>query len=305
MPLDSKKKFAVLGRLSLVVTTLIWGTSFVVLKNTLALVPTLYIMAIRFSGAAALLALVFVRELRKTDRRYIINGIVLGILLFLGYTVQTYGLYYTTPSKNAFLTASYCVLVPFVIWAFYKKRPDRYHLISAAICLAGVGFVSLKGGWTVEFGDILTLCCGVFYAVHIVLTAKYVQGRSVPLLTMIQFATAGILAWAFALLTGPLPALGAGNIVWSLAYLSVMCTGLCFLCQTFGQKHTPAAAAAIILSLESVFGSAFSVLFGQETLTGRLYAGFALIFAAVLISETKLSFLKKKPAAAPAGTISE
>ncbi len=297
MSIEEKKKFAVLGRGALILTTMIWGTSFVVLKNTLNSVPTLYILAFRFSGAAILLAILFFKELKKIDKRYLINGIVLGTLLFGGYTVQTYGLFYTTPSKNAFLTAAYCVLVPFVVWFVSKKRPDKFNFISTAICIVGVGLVSLKNDRTVELGDLLTVCSSVFYATHIVLTSKYVKGRSVAIITMIQFATAGVLGWISALVTTPFPtSISTGNIL-SILYLCIMCTAVCFMFQTFGQKHTPPSTAAIILTLESVFGAGFSVLINHEVLTLKLYAGFVLIFAAVLISETKLNFLKRKKVA--------
>lgn len=294
MSIEERKKFAVLGRAALILTTLIWGTSFVVLKNTLISVPTLYVIAFRFSGAAILLAIVFFKELKKIDKRYVINGIVLGTLLFGGYVVQTYGLYYSTASKNAFLTAAYCVLVPFVVWFVSKKRPDKYNFISTVICIVGVGLVSLKNDRTIELGDILTLCCSFFYAVHIVLTSKYIKGRSVAVLTMIQFATAGILGWISALATTPFPtSISSGNIL-SIVYLCIMCTAVCFMFQTFGQKHTPPSTAAIILTLESVFGAGFSVLINHEVLTLKLYIGFVLIFASVLICETKLNFLKRK-----------
>lgn len=297
MTIDTTKRNAVLGRAALIFTTLIWGTSFVVLKNTISSdnpVPTLYILAFRFSGAAALLALVFVKQLKNLDKKYIINGIVLGALLFGGYTVQTYGLLYSTPSKNAFLTAAYCVLVPFIAWFIYKKRPDKYNVIATLVCLVGVGFVSLKNDKTVEIGDLLTLCCSIFYAVHIVLTSKYIKGRNVALLTMVQFASAGVLSWISALVTTPFPSEMSTANVWSIVYLCVMCTAVCFLFQTFGQKHTPPSTAAIILTLESVFGAAFSVLINHEKLTPKLLSGFALIFVAVIICETKLGFLKKK-----------
>lgn len=294
MTIESKKRYAVLGRAALLMTTLIWGTSFVVLKNTLESVPTLYILAFRFSGAAVLMLPLVLKEIKKLDKQYLINGIVLGTLLFAGYTVQTYGLYYTTPSKNAFLTSSYCVLVPFVAWFVEKKRPDKFNVLSALVCMVGVGFVSLKNDFSVNLGDILTICCGLFYASHIVLTCKYVKGRSVAMLSMLQFAAAGVLSWIFALISEPVPTnISAGNW-WSIAYLCVMCTAVCFLLQTFGQKHTPSATVAIILTLESVFGAAFSVVFYHEVLTAKLLAGFALIFIAVIICETKLSFLRKK-----------
>ncbi|MFB0921730.1 MAG: DMT family transporter, partial [Oscillospiraceae bacterium] len=164
MAIKEEKKYAVLGRTALIITTMIWGTSFVVLKNTLNSVPTLYILAFRFSGAAILLALLFFKELKNIDKKYVINGMVLGTLLFGGYVVQTYGLLYSTPSKNAFLTAAYCVLVPFVVWIVSKKRPDKYNFISTIICIVGVGLVSLKNDRTVELGDVLTVCSSVFYA---------------------------------------------------------------------------------------------------------------------------------------------
>ncbi len=293
MAIDNKN-YVVLGRAALILTTLIWGTSFVVLKNLLDYVPIFYVLAFRFSGAALLMLFVFIRHLKKFDKQYLLNGMVLGTLLFGGYAVQTYGLYYTTPSKNAFLTAAYCVLVPFVCWIVQKKRPDKFNIISTIICLVGVGFVSLKNDHSVEFGDLLTLCCSIFYATHIVLTSKYVKGRSVALLTMIQFATAGVLSWIFALVTGPFPTgISTGNIL-RIVFLTVMCTAVCFLLQTFGQKHTPPATVAIILTLESVFGAGFSVLVNHEVLTTKLIVGFALIFSAVIICETKLGFLKRK-----------
>jgi len=294
MALDSDKKNAVLGRAALLLTTLIWGTSFVVLKNTLNSVPALYTLAFRFSGAAILMLPFILKDIKKLDKKYILNGALMGAFLFGGYTVQTYGLFFTTPSKNAFLTTSYCVLVPYVSWAIEKKHPNAYNVSAAIICLIGVGFVSLKNDFSVGIGDILTVCCGLFYAVHMVLTSKYVKGRSVLLLTTVQFAMAGLLAWVSALMTSPFPSsISAGN-VWSMAYLCVFCTAICFGLQTFGQKHTPSSTASIIITLESVFGAAFSVLIYHEELSLRLIIGFVLIFAAVFICETKLSFLKRK-----------
>ncbi|NLT64452.1 MAG: DMT family transporter [Clostridiales bacterium] len=274
-------------------TTLIWGTSFVVLKNTLDAVPTLYILAFRFSGAAILILLFALKDLKKIDKDYILGGVILGAMLFVAYTLQTYGLYYTTPSKNAFLTTTYCVIVPFIYWIMTKKRPDIYNISAAMICLIGVGFVSLKNDYSIELGDFLTLCCGFFYALHIVMTTKYINGRSVALLTMIEFATAGLLAWIFALLTAPFPNdISTGNI-WSIVYLCVMCTAACYMLQNFGQKYTPPSTVAVIMTLESVFGAVFSVILYDEVLTAKLIAGFILIFAAVFICETKLSFIKR------------
>ena len=116
-------------------------------------------------------------------------------MLYTAYAIQTYGLALTTPSKNAFLTAVYCVLVPFLYWAFARVRPDRYNVLAALLCVTGVGLVSLTGDLTVNPGDGLTLLCAIFYAMHIVSVAKVSPGKDIYLLTVFQFAFAGLFAW--------------------------------------------------------------------------------------------------------------
>ena len=275
------KKQGLLGRLALIATTLIWGTSFVVLKNALDYIPTLYILAIRFTGAAIMMALVGFRELKKLDWATVKYGAVIGVLLFAAYVVQTYGLVYTTPGKNSFLTAVYCVLVPFVAWLLYKKKPDSFNIIAAVVGFAGVGLVSLDSTG------------GINNALHIVFVERHVAGRSVILITMMQFATAGVLSWIGALCFEAAPGAIPSGVWVRIAYLCIVCTGMCFFLQILGQKYTPASAAALLLTLESVFGTLFSVIFYKEKLTLNLILGFAMIFVAVVISETKLSFLIK------------
>lgn len=286
-----------IGRLSLLGATLIWGSSFIILKSTLDSVPTLWVLALRFTGAALLMALIGIKELRKLDWQYVKKGLGLGTALFVAYTLQTFGLEYTTPGKNAFLTATYCVIVPFMWWFFTKKRPDGYNIAAALICILGMALVSLDGGLSLGLGDALTICCGFFYALHIILTARAVEGRSPVLLSMLQFAVAAVWCWIAAPIVSPFPQSVPASAWWSIAYLCFMCTGICFLLQTIGQKHTPPQTASIILTLESVFGTLLSVLFYHEQLSLKTAAGFVLIFVAVLISETKLNFLKRRSTA--------
>ena len=151
-----------------------------------------YLLAIRFTAGAVLLGLVCWRKWRRLTPDYLWRGAVIGGFLYLAYSIQTYGLALTTPSKNAFLTAVYCVLVPFFYWAFAHRRPDRYNLLAAALCVAGVGLVSLTGDLTVTAGDALTLVCAVFYAAHIVAVAKVSPDRDICLLTVFQFAFAAL-----------------------------------------------------------------------------------------------------------------
>ena len=283
-----------LGRASLLGATLIWGSSFIILKSTLDSVPTLWVLALRFTGAAALMALIGWKELKQLDRQYLKKGAVLGTALFAAYTLQTFGLEYTTPGKNAFLTATYCVLVPFMWWAFTKKRPDAYNLGAALVCIIGMALVSLDGDLSLGLGDGLTICCGIFYALPIILTSRAVEGRSPVLLSMVQFAVAGLWCWVTAPMVSAFPTGVPASAWWSIAYLCFMCTGICFLLQTIGQKHTTPQTASIILTLESVFGTLLSVIFYHEQLSLKTLTGFVLIFIAVLISETKLSFIRTK-----------
>lgn len=294
MAIDTENRNSILGRAALILTTLIWGTSFVVLKTTINEIPTLYVLAFRFTGAAIIMLLFGAKDLKKLDKSYIIGGSLMGVILFVAYTVQTFGLSLTTPGKNAFLTTTYCVLVPFLYWFVSKKKPDGYNISAALICVAGVGFVSLQKDLSVNIGDLLTLFCGLFFALHIIATDKVVMGKSVILLTMVQFVVAAALAWIFGLFTAPFPTSISGDMIWRIGYLSVMCTAVCYVLQTYGQKHTPPSATAVIMTLESVFGAIISVFFYHEVLSAQLIIGFALIFVAVLISETKLNFLKRR-----------
>ena len=274
----------------------IWGSSFFIMKNTLDVMPTLFLLAIRFTAGALLLGLVCGKRWRAFTPDYLWRGAVIGAFLFLAYSVQTYGLAGTTPSKNAFLTAVYCVIVPFLYWLAARQRPDRYNILAALLCIAGVGLVSLTDALTVTYGDVLTLICAVFYASHIVAVAKVSPGKDIFLLTVFQFAFAALYAWVGGLLTEEFPAaaLTRGDVLLSMAYLCVMATTVALLFQNVGMVWSDPASAAVILSLESVFGVLCSVVFYGDPVTPRLLAGFALIFVAVVCSETKFSFLRRE-----------
>ena len=280
-------------------SALIWGTSFFIMKNALDAVPVFFLLAIRFTAGAVLLALVCWKRWKAFTPDYLWRGAIMGGFLCLAYSVQTFGLMGTTPSKNAFLTAVYCVLVPFLYWIAVKKRPDRYNILAAVLCVAGVGLVSLTNDFTITWGDGLTLVCAFFYAAHIVAVAKVSPAKDIYLLTVFQFAFAALYAWICGALFQELPPTSviSSDLIIQMAYLVVMATTVALLFQNVGQVWSDPSSAAVILSLESVFGVLFSVLFYGDPVTGQLLAGFALIFVAVVCSETKFSFLRKKKSA--------
>ena len=209
------------------------------------------------------------------------------------YIFQTYGLKYTTPGKNAFLTSTYCVLVPFMGWGFYKRRPNAANIIAAFMCVLGVGLVSLSGTSPFNIGDALTLVCGIFYALQIILTERFIGDCDALSLTGVEFGTAAVICLAGALIFESAP-VGLSLELWgSIAYMGVMCTALCFFLQTWGMRYTPSSTAAVIMTFESVFAIIISVIFYDEPVTVRLICGFTLIIASVIISEmTPLKFKK-------------
>lgn len=280
--------------LALLVAAIVWGGTFFIVKNTVDAFPPNLLLAWRFSIAFVLLGLVCFRCWKKLDLGYLWRGALMGIVLFLAYCVQTIGIQFTTPGKNAFLTAIYCVIVPFLYWLTEKKAPDLYNIAAAFICILGIGLISLTDDFSIGIGDALTLLGGVFYAVHMVVVAKASRGRDAILLTILQFGTAAICSWVAAALFETTSVQVGADAIWAVIFLGAAATGGGLLLQTIGQKYTHPATASIILSLESVFGVLFSALFYGEKMTAKLVIGFILVFLAVIISETKLQFLRKK-----------
>ncbi|MCI8761890.1 MAG: DMT family transporter [Oscillospiraceae bacterium] len=283
-----------LAKPMIVLATLIWGSTFFILKDTLDDVDLMFLLAFRFTLAAGILALVFWRRWKGLDLGCVWRGGAMGALLFAAYAVQNYGLMDTTPGKNAFFTAVYCVIVPFLYWGVDKLPPTRWNVLAAVLCVAGIGLVSWDGGVSLTGGDLLTLCGGLLYACHIVAVSKFSQGRDIFLLTVLQFAVTAACCWAGTLFTRGLPVDGLpARAWWVLLYLAVAATALALLFQNVGQKYTDPSSAALLLALEAPFGVAFSVLFGAESPAPLMYLGFFLIFLAIVCSETQFKFLRR------------
>lgn len=288
------RNYSVLGRLALLSTALIWGTSFVILKSAINSISTMWVLAIRFIISAVIMLVIAGKRLKKMDRSTVKGSVLMGLCLAIAYIVQTYGLLFTTPGKNAFLTATYCVLVPFMAWGIYKRKPGSSNIIAALLCIVGIGFVSLSTGFDgLNIGDVLTLFSGVFYAMQIIMMEHYIHDADSVSVAAVEFTAAAVLCLVGALLFEPFPREIPQDAYFTMFYLSIMCTALCFFLQAWGMRYTPSSTAAVIMTLEAVFGVIFSLMLGQEQLTARLSFGFVLIFVSVLINETGGKLLKK------------
>ena len=278
-------------KLSLAACAAIWGGSFVVMKDTLDNIPPAWLMGIRFAASAVIVGVLFWRTLRDNlDVSHLAMGAILGVASGAAFVVQNIGLDDTTPGRNAFITATYCVMTPFINWLVARQRPGRNNVVAALLAIVGVGLVALGDDLSLIMsgGDWLTLVAAVLFAVHIVLVARFSSAHDVMTLTVVQLAVSAVLALGVALVTEqpPAPEVFASADTWfSLGYLVLLSSCVCMVFQNLGQAHVPPAQASLLLSLESVFAVVASVVFYHELVTPRIAIGFGTIFVAVLVSE--------------------
>ena len=283
-----------LGELCLFSTAIIWGSGFAASAMALEHYSPFQILGIRFVIGSILLSIVFIKKLKWIKWSTIKKGFVLGTFLYIAFALQTVGLQFTTPSKNAFLTAVNVVIVPFIGFLLYKYRIDKFELLGAFLAMIGVGVMSLQLTGGINIGDFLTLLCAIAFAFQIFYTSLFVQDEDPILLTLTQMVAAAVLANLVVLFRGDVPISMNLEGTLSVVYLGVFSTTIAYLLQTFAQKFTNATKTAIILSTESVWGMVFSILFIKELVTLRMYIGALIILLAILIAETRLSFLTRK-----------
>lgn len=271
----------------LLLTALIWGCAFAVVKNALDSFPPGAIIAMRYLIAAAITAILFRRHLKELTRGDVARGALVGLLLFGAYIVQTTGLQYTTAGKNAFLTTVYVLLVPFGCALLFHQKLQKSNLIAAVMMLVGIGLLSLDGqGGGLNPGDILTLICGFLFAGHIIAVEQCQKKTNTYALIVLQFAFCALYAGLYnRIFERGMPLAFTPGSIGGLLYIAVFSTTIGMSLQNIGQSMAPASHAVILLSLESVFGVLFSCLLLGEKVTLQMGVGFAIIFAALLVSE--------------------
>nr|WP_106781200.1 DMT family transporter [Lysinibacillus timonensis] len=283
-----------IGEIMLILTAIIWGSGFVFTAVSLNYLTPYQLLAARFSIGLVILCIFFYKRLKHIRKSTLKRGIVLGLFLYLAFLLQTVGLQYTTPSKNAFLTAVNVVIVPFIAYFAYKRKIDKFELTGAFLAVVGIAFLSLQLTSEVNIGDLLTLACAFAFAYQIFYTSKYVKDEDPILLTVIQMGVAAILAWSVVFVRGDWNFSFELEGVLSTLYLGIFSTTLAYCLQTIAQKYTNETKTAIILSTEAFWGMVFSIILLHEVLTYRMTIGGILILIAIVISETKLSFIRKK-----------
>lgn len=269
--------------MALVLVTAIWGSTFFILKDVLDYIAATDFLAIRFALAAAVLVPLTWGRLRRLSRRSWSRGLGLGAVYGMAQIVQTVGLRTTDASVSGFITGMYVVLTPLILLLFFRTPLQRPVILASGLAFVGLAVLSLQGA-SLSGGALLTLCGSVLYAVHIVLLGFLAGDEDAIALTTTQMIGIAVVCVISAFPSGIAVPTTTG--VWvTLAYMVLAASiGTMFL-QTWAQARMSATRAAVIMTFEPVFATAFAIAVGGEILTTRLVIGGGFILVAMLIGE--------------------
>lgn len=275
------------AELALIAVTLVWGTSFTLVKAALADAPVSGFLAVRFAMASAVLLLVHRIRGHQTGPLPWRPGIAVGMILAASYILQTAGLEATTPSRAAFLTSLCTVLVPFFGALVYKSVPGGSEILGVTMAMVGTGLMTLPGGSFRAFGggDLLALGCAAAFAIHILAIGHFAPKVDPAGFILVQTVTVTSAALAWFLAAGQ-PAIRWTSRLWlALFVTSVLCTALAYCVQAWAQRDTPGTRAALIFALEPVAAAVTSYLAAGEVLPAVAGTGALLILGGVLMAE--------------------
>ena len=286
---QNKKLRADLG---LAFATFLWGSTFVVVKNSLDHSSVFLFLALRFTLAGAIMALWRWRVFRSVEREEVFAGMRLGFFMFCGYAFQTAGLQYTTASNSGFVTGSSVVLVPLLFALFWGHRLTAWVYAGALAAGFGLYYLTIPDAGVAHLnrGDVLTFVAAASYAVHIILVSEYTRQHSAHALSVLQVISCAGLSW---LMTGIAAAIRwqpvrfdlGWRLITGVVVCAVFATAVAFSIQLWAQQYTTPGHAAILFTLEPVFAVLTSYVFLGERLAPRALFGAAFVLAGILIAE--------------------
>lgn len=278
----SKTRLAALALLGVGFT---WGAAFVLMKDAIEQQPYMDFLATRFTLAAIAMAVLRPKVATKFAKGDISWGLLLGLVLSLGYITQTIGLELTTAATSGFLTGLYVVMTPLLAWMFMRKSIGWRIGVGALVSVAGLAIFSGAAESTdFQTGQIWLVVCALLYALHILLLGKFGRGRSTYRFAMIQIAGVAVVCWSFALVDG-YQAPDSFQVWFAIIFTAVASTALAFWVQTWAQTILDSSRAALLMTSEVIFTAVIAIGLGQEDLTLAIGIGGTLMLAAMLIVE--------------------
>jgi drug/metabolite transporter (DMT)-like permease len=278
---SQKRIFAII---SLILTTVLWGTSFIITKNITEEIPIFFYIGLRF--AIALIGFIpFFPHLKYLNKQIVVMSLGTGMLYFFGFAIQTIGLQTTTAGKTGFITGLSVIVVPFIAWLGFKKPINKRIWIAVVLSVAGMSFLLLEGESGIIIGDLIVIVCAFFWAFYIIYNDRFVRRVDIYSYSIIQIVVICGTGFIFSLLIKE----SYGNLSFSLPfwfamiYMGIVVMTLSILFQNWSQQYISATQTAIIFSLEPVFAVLFDFLIGGVILSILGWIGCGLIFIAIII----------------------
>jgi drug/metabolite transporter (DMT)-like permease len=276
--------------LALLLVTIIWGSTFTIVKKSLVQASPILFIALRFWLATAITIAFIPGALRGISKKTLRHGLILAAVLLAGFIFQTLGLRNTPPSRSAFITSLSVIFVPILGYSIYRRKPRMNTMVGIVLASIGLGLLTLRAT-ELKFrqGDVLTLICALVFALHILLLSRYLSQSDYRQLVILQFAGSAVFC------TLLIPMLEIPFLVLDftfIAYLGItgiLATALGFYVQNRAQRYTSANRTALIFGLEPFFAVLFAYLLLGQALTAREWWGGALVMAGIIIAELKRS----------------
>jgi len=274
---------------AMVLATLLWGGTFVAIRDAVAQVPPALLVSTRFLGAGVIFAVVLALRRRAPTRRELSGGALSGLLMVGGFFLQAVGLRSTSAGSSAFLTCAGTLLAAFWAWALLRERPGARLMLGVALAMVGSATLSLRGDFRVGAGELITLAGAALFALQVVAISRFAATTDPVALVCVQsFVAGGVLLPFAARSAGALGTLGGGNLA-RFAYLLVAGSTLAPLLQVYAQRTLSSGRMGLLFALEPVFALVFAVTLGAERFEPRWWLGAGLILAAVVMVEWKPS----------------
>ncbi len=297
------------GEYALLLVTIFWGATFVIVKSALKDTSPMLFIGFRFLLATVLFLPFIFFKIKHINKKIIIPGIILGLLLFLSFSLQTIGLQYTSATKSGFLTGTLVVLIPFFQFIIKKKSPSKGALIGTILVFIGIFILSGSGkpidelltelGSNFNFGDMLTLLCAILFAIHVVYLDIFTNIYDYWFLVFAQLFITAILSLMFAYIfnlsgieTYKLEI--TGNLIFAVIYTAVFATLINTILQTKYQKKVSPTKAGIVYSFEPIFAAVFAFIVLNERLSFIGIIGCLLIFIGLIVAEIYDNLTVKK-----------
>lgn len=281
----SWKHSPLLASIAMLMVTAIWGWTFVVVQNAIARMPVMDFLAWRFLVAALVMLAIRPNCLKGITWTELWRGVLLGAILGGGYITQTYGLVYASASVSGFITGMFVVFTPLIAWLFLRKNINLQTWIAVVLATLGLGLLGLHG-WKMGTGELLTLGCALFYALHILGLGEWSAKYAIYRFAWLQVMTVAIIT-LLAALPGGVVLPPDGGAWLAVGITAILATAGAFFVQTWVQSLVSPARISIVMTMEPVFAGVFGVLLADNELTQRIVVGMLCVLAAMIIVQLK------------------